>query len=66
MIKVTSAEELAILYKGCLVLSNVKTKPEGFEVVKPSRSYAAFSELLTSWTFLPFLTTNFSTMIPLI
>lgn len=45
MINVTSAEGLAILNKGCLALSNVKTKPEGFVFIKPSRSYASFSDL---------------------
>lgn len=43
MRKVTSDEGWAIFNEGCLVLPNVKTKPEGFEVVKPSRLYATFS-----------------------
>lgn len=43
--KVTSAEGWAIFNEGCLVLPNVKNKPEGFEIVKPSRSYAVFSDL---------------------
>lgn len=66
--KVTSANGWAIFNEGPLVLLSVKTKPEGFEVVKPSRSYAAFSdlEIVNSLDkFPPFLTTNFSTMIPL-
>lgn len=68
MMMVTSAEGWAIFNEGYLVLLNVKTKPESFKVIKPSSSYAAFSDLqiVTIWTFPLFLTTNFPTTIPLI